>query len=92
MLKLHHDRCARASGVTENSTSILKTLISLRACMGYLCLCIGPSEKVTEEMCLYHRVRELAARASLHVLPGSDCTRLVKTAEEVVDEEFGSGQ
>lgn len=46
---------------------------------------------MTEEMCLYHRVRELATRASSHVVPGSDRTRLVKTSEEVVVEEFGAG-
>lgn len=48
---------------------------------------------MTEEMCLYHRVRELATRASSHVVPGSgrDRTRLVKTSEEVVVENLVPG-
>lgn len=78
MHKSHHDRCVRARGATEDSTTILKIHTSLRGCIGYLCLFIGPSDKVTENMGLNHRVRELAARASLHLVPGSDHSRLDK--------------
>lgn len=45
---------------------------------------LGPSVQVIEAMGLKHRARDLAAKAGVPVVPGSDPSRLVEGVEEAV--------